>query len=122
MLCQISRHTLSQTHLSLNFLQGLECHIFCIQIKDQIEASSSSDLLYQIEASSSSRPKIVHVDNLRPYEPEIMPIDWRHFLSTNKTNSDDEFDKNECEGCDGDCDNKWVTIFRSKFKGNIQVW
>ena len=33
-----------------------------------------------------------------------MPTDWRHLLSTNKTNSDDEFDKNECEGCDGDCD------------------
>ena len=36
MLCQISRHTLSQTHLLLNFLQGLECHIFCIQIKEEI--------------------------------------------------------------------------------------
>ena len=26
-------------------------------------------------------------------EAEIMPTDWRHLLSTNKTNSDDEFDK-----------------------------
>ena len=63
-----------------------------------------SNVLYQIQASSSSRSKIVHVDNLRPYEAEIMPTDWRYFLSTNKTNSDDEFDNNECEGCDGDCD------------------
>ena len=64
-----------------------------------------SDVLYQIQTSSSSRPKIVHVNNnLRPYAAEIMLTDWRHLLSTNKTNSDDEFDKNECEGCDGDCD------------------
>ena len=63
-----------------------------------------SDVLHQIQASSSSRPKIVHVDNLRPYEAEIMPTDWRHLLSTNKTNSNDEFDKNKCEGCDSDCD------------------
>ena len=33
-----------------------------------------------------------------------MPTNWRHLLSTNKTNSDDKFDMNECEGCDGDCD------------------
>ena len=63
-----------------------------------------SDVLYQIQASSSSRPKIVHVDNFRAYEAEIMPNDWRHLLSTNKTNSDDEFDKNECKDCDDDCD------------------
>ena len=63
-----------------------------------------SDVLYQIQASSLSRPKIVHVDNLRPYEAEIMPTDWRHLLSTDKTNSDDKFDKDEREGCDGDCD------------------
>ena len=63
-----------------------------------------SDVLYQIQASSSSRPKIVHVDNLRPYEAEIMLIDWRHLLFTNKTNNDNEFDKNECKVCDGDCD------------------
>ena len=62
------------------------------------------DVLYQIQASSSSRPKIIHVDNLRPYEAEIMRTGWRHFLFTNKTSSDDEFDKNECEGCDGDYD------------------
>ena len=39
-----------------------------------------SDVLYQIQASSSSRPKIVHVDNLRPYKAEIIPTDWRHFF------------------------------------------
>ena len=33
-----------------------------------------------------------------------MPTDCRHILSTNKTNSDDEFDKDEREGCDNDCD------------------
>ena len=59
-----------------------------------------SDVLYQIQASSSSGPKIVHVDNLRPYEAEIMPTDWRQLLLTNKTNSDDEFDKDERKGCD----------------------
>ena len=63
-----------------------------------------SNVLYQIQASFSSRPKIVHVDNLRPYEAEIMPTDWRHLLFTNKTNSDDEFDKDEREGCGGNCD------------------
>ena len=46
----------------------------------------------------------MHVDNLHPYEAEIMPTDWRHLLFTNKTNSDDEFDNNECEGCDADSD------------------
>ena len=68
-----------------------------------------SNVLYQIQASSSSRPKIVDVDNFRPYEAEIMPTDWRHLLSTNKTNNDDEFDKNECKGCDGDCDTNGYT-------------
>ena len=63
-----------------------------------------SDVLYQIQASSLSRPKIVHVDNLHPYKAEIMPTNWRHFLSKNKTNSDNEFDKDEREGCDDDCD------------------
>ena len=62
------------------------------------------DVFYQIQASSSSRPKIVHVDNLRPYETEIIPTDWRHLLYTNKTNSDEKFDKNVCKSCDCDCD------------------
>ena len=80
-----------------------------------------SDVLYQIQASSSSRPTIVHVDNLLPYEAEIMLTNWRHFLSTNKTNSDDEFDNNECKVCDSDCDTngsqrsgqnlKWISRF-----------
>ena len=29
-----------------------------------------------------------------------MPTDWQHLLFTNETNSDDEFDKDEREGCD----------------------
>ena len=33
-----------------------------------------------------------------------MPTDWRHLLFINKTNSVDEFDKDEREGCDDDCD------------------
>ena len=62
------------------------------------------DVLYQIQTSSSSRPKIVHADNLRPYEAETMPTNLRHLLSTKEINCDDEFDKNKCEGCAGDCD------------------
>ena len=62
-----------------------------------------SNVLYQIQTSSSSRPKIVHVDNLRPYETETMPTDWQHISSTNEISCNDEFDKNECEGCASDC-------------------
>ena len=36
----------------------------------------ASDVLYKIKTSSSSKHKIVHVDNLRRYEAEIMPTDW----------------------------------------------
>ena len=36
----------------------------------------ASDVLYKIKTSSSSRHKIVHVDNLCRYEAETMPTDW----------------------------------------------
>lgn len=47
-----------------------------------------SEVLFQIQASSLSRPKIVHIDNLRRYEAEEMPTDWR--LETDNDLNEDE--------------------------------